>query len=47
MKRLRKPPSFFRFDVVEVTGGPDARGAAPEIRHIESAFTLDPKFVWP
>lgn len=47
MKRLRKPPEYFRFDVVEVIGQPDDSAKAPEILHIENAFTLDSRFVWP
>jgi putative endonuclease len=38
MKRLRRKPDYFRFDVVEVIG---TEGAPPEIRHIENAFTLE------
>ena len=42
MKRLRKKPPYFRFDVVEVIGE-ESRGL-PNCRHIENAFTLAPKY---
>jgi putative endonuclease len=38
MNKLRERPSYFRFDVVEVIGGPDLPN--PQIRHIENAFPL-------
>lgn len=38
MKKLSKPPAYFRFDVVEVVGVP---GDEETIRHIENAFNLD------
>lgn len=38
LKRVRPKPAYFRFDVIEVIGEPG--GAAPEIRHIENAFSL-------
>lgn len=38
MMRLREKPNYFRFDVVEVIGAPDA--GEPVVRHIENAFTL-------
>lgn len=44
LQRLGKPVNF-RFDVVEVVGVRDY--AAPEIRHIESAFSLDRCYVLP
>lgn len=45
MKQLRKRPDFFRFDVVEVVG---VEGdAAPKIRHIERAFPLDSRYIFP
>jgi putative endonuclease len=43
IKRLKKKPRFMRFDVVEVVGTP-ANGVPPEIRHIESAFTMSRSF---
>ncbi len=42
LKRTKPEPKFIRFDVVEVIGEPG--GAAPEIRHIENAFPLDPAY---
>lgn len=39
MRRLHPRPPYFRFDVVEVVR--DTPSGAPEIRHIESAFTLE------
>ena len=39
LKRLNPKPAYFRFDVVEVIGSPDA-ASEPEIRHIENAFLL-------
>lgn len=39
LNQLKQKPSYFRFDVVEVVGSEG--GEPPEIRHIESAFTLD------
>jgi putative endonuclease len=42
LKKLPTRPSFFRFDVLEVIGTPEA--GAPRIRHIEKAFTLDPRY---
>jgi putative endonuclease len=38
-------PVYFRFDVIEVIG--EEGCPAPVIRHIESAFTLDPCYVLP
>jgi len=42
LKRTKSEPDFIRFDVVEVVGEPG--GDAPEIRHIENAFPLDPAY---
>lgn len=42
MRRLHPPPSYFRFDVVEVVGAPG--GPPPVIRHIENAFTLERRY---
>jgi putative endonuclease len=42
LKRKKIKPDFIRFDVVEVIGEPG--GEAPEIRHIENAFPLDPAY---
>jgi putative endonuclease len=42
IKRLRKRPEYFRFDVVEVIG---LQGAPPrEIRHIKNAFPLEGRY---
>ena len=41
LKKLRYPRIYYRFDVVEVVGHP---GGEPAIRHIESAFVLDPHY---
>ncbi|MCX7590467.1 MAG: YraN family protein [Kiritimatiellae bacterium] len=45
LKRLRNPPVYFRFDVVEVIGTPEI--ARPVIRHIENAFPLDHAYTLP
>ncbi len=45
MKRLRSPPKFFRFDIVEVIGSMDR--PSPEIRHIENAFPMDMRYTLP
>lgn len=42
IKRLRKPPRYFRFDVVEVVGR-KATGA-DDVRHIKDAFPLDGRY---
>lgn len=42
MMKLRRPPSYFRFDVVEVIGV-EGEGT-PEVRHIPNAFTLHPAY---
>jgi putative endonuclease len=39
MRRLRKKPHYFRFDVVEVVGN-QQNGIEPIIRHIPNAFNL-------
>lgn len=39
LKRIKFPAVNFRFDVVEVTGSPDA--GDPDLNHIENAFNLD------
>jgi len=43
LRRLRPPPPYFRFDVVEVIGRPF--GPPPLIRHIENAFPLERRYV--
>ena len=42
LKREKTEPDFIRFDVVEVIGEPG--GDAPEIRHLENAFPLNPAY---
>jgi putative endonuclease len=42
LKKKKCKPDFIRFDVVEVIGEPE--GDAPETRHIENAFQLDPYY---
>lgn len=37
VSRLRQPPAFIRFDVVEITGGEDC----VKLNHIENAFPLE------
>jgi putative endonuclease len=44
LQRLKQPVNF-RFDVVEIVGGPD--GELPVVRHIENAFLLDRCYVLP
>ncbi len=44
LKRLKKPVNF-RFDVVEVLGHENE--PMPVIRHVESVFTLDHRYVLP
>jgi len=43
LKRLKSQPAGFRFDVVEVVGGPQDC-PKPAIRHIENAFPLPEYF---
>ena len=45
LKRLRYPPTCFRFDVVEVIGR--VGDSDPRMHHIENAFTLDPSYTLP
>ena len=45
IQRLKTPPPFFRFDIVEVIGSMD--DPHPEIRHVENAFPLDRRYVLP
>lgn len=40
--KLKDKPRYFRFDVVEVVGS--GGGAAPEIRHIESAIKITRRY---
>lgn len=42
MRRLKRKPPYFRFDVVEVVGVEG--GDDPEVRHIPNAFTLPPRY---
>lgn len=39
LRRLRRKPKYFRFDVVEVVGTPDA-GIPPVVRHLRNVWTL-------
>jgi putative endonuclease len=43
LKALRFPRRLFRFDVVEVIGTPELK-TPRELRHIENAFQLDPRY---
>jgi len=43
LKRLRKHPSYFRFDVVEVIGTPFSKN--PVVRRIENAFPLEDRYL--
>jgi putative endonuclease len=45
LKRLGFPPTYYRFDVIEVVGDPGAPD--PVVRHIENAFTLDERYRLP
>ena len=45
LKKLKRPPAYLRFDVIEVIG--TVEGSQPLIRHIENAFSLDPCYVLP
>ncbi len=39
------PNVYFRFDIIEIVGEP--KQGTPTIRHIENAFTLDPRYTLP
>ncbi len=41
-RRLKQPPPYVRFDIVEVVGSPDM--GSPELRHTENAFSLDRRY---
>lgn len=43
--KLRYRPTYIRFDVVEVVGEIGDREAI--VRHVENAFTLDPRYTLP
>lgn len=45
LKKLKKKPAFFRFDIIEVIGTPT--GSDVNIRHIKNAFTLDKCYALP
>ena len=45
IQRLKTPPTFFRFDIVEVVGSMD--DSQPETRHVENAFPLDTRYTLP
>lgn len=42
MRKLKRKPDYFRFDVVEVVGTEDSEEA--QINHIENAFQLTPRY---
>lgn len=44
LKRVRPRPAHFRFDVIEVIGGPGSK--APVVRHIEAAFSMMGRKRW-
>lgn len=44
LKKVRPRPRHFRFDVIEVIGGPGS--GAPVVRHIEAAFSMMGKKRW-
>ena len=45
LREVGYPKVNFRFDVIEVVGAPGDQD--PVLRHIENAFTLDPRFILP
>lgn len=45
LSKLRKPPRYIRFDIVEVVGSEGE--AEPEVRHLENAFPLDSRYRLP
>ncbi len=45
LQKLKNRDVNFRFDVIEVIGTPDC--GDPHVRHIESAFPLDRRYVLP
>lgn len=45
LRRAGFPKMFVRFDVVEVVGEPG--DAAPAVRHVRNAFTMDPRYRLP
>jgi len=45
LERLRYPRICFRFDVVEVVGGPGEPD--PVVRHVQNAFQLDRRYQLP
>lgn len=45
LRRVRFPNLYYRFDVVEVLGQPEA--VEPVIRHIEDAFPFESRFRFP
>jgi putative endonuclease len=44
LKRVRPRPHYFRFDVIEVIGGPGS--ANPVVRHIEAGFSMMGRKRW-
>lgn len=45
LEKVKYPKVYIRFDIVEVVG--QEGDAAPIVRHIENAFTLDPRYQLP
>ena len=43
IKKIKNPDINFRFDIIEVIGLPCDK--TPEVRHIDNAFTLDPRYI--
>ncbi len=45
LRKLKHPPVYVRFDIVEVIG--TTEDANPTVRHLENAFALDSRFRLP
>lgn len=43
VRRARQPNLFYRFDVIEVVGQPEAK-EPPTIRHLENVFAFESRF---
>lgn len=46
LRKARYPDLFYRFDVIEVLGGPEQE-EPPIIRHLEDAFLFEKRFMFP
>ncbi len=46
LRRMRRVPTYIRFDIVEVVGRMDAAGP-PAVRHHENAFPLESPYRYP